>query len=444
MKVLWICNKRLALVSKEEGIEINPMGGWLDSVSETLSGLPQVQLSVLFRDIKEYEGRSRQLRYYSFFEDSCYKRIRNVLDRTQPDVVHIWGTEFPHSNEALKASEELGMIDRCVVSIQGLVSLYGKRHYIEGLPEKIVRRYTLRDFIRHDNIQKGREKFLKRGASEIEALRRTKHIIGRTDWDMAATQMFNPKAVYHFCNESLRNSFYQNRWNISKIERHSIFVSQCSYPIKGFHYMLEAMPEILRKYPDACLYTTGKNLLNLSRRDSLMITSYQKYLLSLIDKYGLRDHVIFLGNLSEEQICAQYQKANVFVSASTIENSPNSVGEAMLVGCPVVSSDVGGVKNMLEHEKEGFIYQSSAPYMLAYYVNKIFEDDGLACSISENARKHASVTHDREVNMKTMCKIYEEVMASADKNLLLGYGDFSNGGEGGVKVGYSSFPELLP
>lgn len=73
----------------------------------------------------------------------------------------------------------------------------------------------------------------------------------------------------------------------------------------------------------------------------------------------------------------RYLASSVFVSVSTIENSPNSVGEAMLFGCPVVSSCVGGVLDMLEHGQEGFLYQASAPYMLAWYVGCVFRDDGL-------------------------------------------------------------------
>ena len=66
----------------------------------------------------------------------------------------------------------------------------------------------------------------------------------------------------------------------------------------------------------------------------------------------------------------RFLKSNVFVSPSTIENSPNSLGEAMLLGIPCISSDVGGVKNLLKHEEEGYVYQTDAPYMLAYYVKK--------------------------------------------------------------------------
>lgn len=410
MKVMWICNKVPVFVSHIEKKQASYTGGWLETMGNSLLSMPDFELCIVARDSSVRVFKSGKLSFYSFKEDKFEQQIKKILTDENPSIIHIWGTEFNHANETLKACQELGIEKKCVVSIQGLVSLCGKWHYTEGLPNKIIKRYTIRDFIRRDNIYKARKKFLLRGEKEIEALKRTNHIIGRTDFDMAAVQMFNPNASYHFCNETLRNAFYDNVWDINKIERHSIFVSQCGYPIKGFHYILEAMPYILQKYPDAHLYTTGNDLIHLTAKEKLIINSYQSYLIKLIRRYKLEEHVSFLGFLTEQEMCRQYLKANVFVSASTIENSPNSVGEAMLVGCPVVSSDVGGVKNMLEHGKEGFIYQSSAPYMLAYYVKKIFEDDDLALKFSKNAQVHANVSHNREINMKTLCGIYNEIV----------------------------------
>ena len=102
-------------------------------------------------------------------------------------------------------------------------------------------------------------------------------------------------------------------------------------------------------------------------------------------------------------------RANVFVSPSSIENSPNSVGDAMLLGMPCVSSDVGGVKNLMEHGKEGFVYQADAPYMLAYYVCRIFEDEQLASLLGESAAKKAAATHDRAANTARLAEIYQEI-----------------------------------
>jgi glycosyltransferase involved in cell wall biosynthesis len=184
--------------------------------------------------------------------------------------------------------------------------------------------------------------------------------------------MYHPAVNYHFCNETLRPSFYNEAWNLTSCEKHSIFVSQCSYPLKGFHLMLEAMAQIVKDYPDAKLYTTGKSPLKLTAKQKLRQNYYHKYLGKLIRRYHLEDHVVFLGFLNEKAMCEAYKKANVFVSPSSLENSSNSVGEAMILGTPVISSDVGGIKNLMEHEKDGYLYQADAPYMLAHYVKKIF------------------------------------------------------------------------
>ena len=81
----------------------------------------------------------------------------------------------------------------------------------------------------------------------------------------------------------------------------------------------------------------------------------------------------------------------------------------MILGVPVVSSDVGGVKNMIKHDEEGFVYQHDAPYMLAYYIMRIFSDDNLATKFSERARVHASLTHCKEKNSETLTQIYQQI-----------------------------------
>ena len=67
--------------------------------------------------------------------------------------------------------------------------------------------------------------------------------------------------------------------------------------------------------------------------------------------------------------------------------TPNSVGEAMLFGCPAVSSCVGSVPDMLEHGREGVLYQASAQYMLAWYAECVFRDDELAMRFSKPRMK---------------------------------------------------------
>jgi glycosyltransferase involved in cell wall biosynthesis len=82
----------------------------------------------------------------------------------------------------------------------------------------------------------------------------------------------------------------------------------------------------------------------------------------------------------------------------------------MILGVPSIASYVGGTMDMLEHGKEGFLYQANAPYMLAYYVMKIFANDQLAQQLSGNAVKRAKNTHSRESNGNSLMNIYRSII----------------------------------
>lgn len=68
-----------------------------------------------------------------------------------------------------------------------------------------------------------------------------------------------------------------------------------------------------------------------------------------------------------------------------LDNSPNSLCEAQLVGIPTVASYVGGVPEMLRDGKDGYLYTFNEPLMLAEYISRIFESDNLAESFSESS-----------------------------------------------------------
>lgn len=412
----------LPLVSNALNQPVCKEGGWLSGLCASLLTRNEIDLSVCFpygKGETVLSGRTGRLFYYGFGEsENKGEFFKTILHSIVPDIIHIWGTEFKHTLDMVNAAEQCGMLDRVVINIQGLVSIIGKYHYYCGIPEHVCKSPSLIERKYHMSIENDRRGFIASGVYEIEAIRKVKHVIGRTDWDEACTKQINPSVHYHHCNESLRSSFYENRWSIDFCEKHSIFTSASHYPIKGFHLMLEAMPLILQRFPDTHLYTTGRE----PRKPDgwkyyINYNSYPRYLRKLLDKNGLNENVSFLGALYEKQMCERYLKSNVFVSPSSIENSSNSICEAMLLGLPIVSSDVGGVKSLLIHEKEGYLYQQDAPYMLAYYVCKVFEDNDRAVEMGAHAREHALKTHDRDKNLRDMIDIYELVLGyAADMN----------------------------
>lgn len=412
MKLLWLCNMMPGKVAEAISGKKNSGGLWVDRMLSGLRQQKDLTIHILcpgdgargeINDSCGYRTFSLGLpyQYRPQLEEAFQEELRDFC----PDVVHIWGTEYAHTLAMVNACEKEGLLGHTVISIQGLCSVYAG-HYEEGLPGNVCRGYTFRDLLRWDNIEKQRKKFVLRGELEKKALEKVRHVMGRTDWDKACTAAINPTATYHFCNETLRADFYDGQWSYDTCQKHRIFASSCAYPVKGFHSLLEAFPEILKRYPDATIAVTGKNPAKIPAH---RLEGYQKYLLHLIKKYGLEGKIEFLGGLSAQEMKAAYLQANVFVLPSTIENSPNSLGEAMLLGVPCVAADVGGVSNMLTHRNEGFIYQPTAPYMLAHYVEQVFSMEGRATALGQSAAAHARRTHDHQTNLDDLLRIYRKI-----------------------------------
>lgn len=414
MKLLWLCNMVPGKVKEKLSGKAVSGGLWVDHVLSDLRKLG-LDIHILCPGDGGRGELDEKCSFATFREGLAYVYLPELetgfgeeLKQFSPDVIHIWGTEYGHTLAMVNAAEKAGLLNRCVISIQGLCSVYAG-HYAEGVPFEVQRKATLRDLILRDNILQQQKKFALRGELEVKALQKVRHVIGRTDWDEACTRRINPDVRYHFCNETLRDAFYEGQWSYGTCCRHRIFAPSCLYPIKGFHYVMEALAQVLKAYPDATLAVPGKSFLG---GDKLRQEGYRKYLNDLAESLGIAEKIEFLGKLSAEEMKREFLNANVFALPSTIENSPNSLGEAMLLGVPCVAADVGGVTNLMTHNEEGYVYQSTAPYMLSFYICRVFEMGKQAEAMGRAARVHGAKTHDPEKNLRDLVEIYRELAES--------------------------------
>lgn len=415
MNILWVVNIPLPEASKLMGEKEIPFAGWLENSSALLSEMEGVNLCIAFpkkgfNKVKIFEGK--KIAYFAFPTVNTSRSsiennsdLREILDRFNPDYVHVFGTEYSHTLSVVNVCREKNVI--VIISIQGLVSVIAK-HYLASIPPKVQKSYTFRSLLTKSNIRQQQVKFIRSGKYEIEALSKVDYVIGRTTWDKACTTQVNPNLRYFHWNETLRNEFYEYQWDINTCEKYSIFLSQGSYPVKGLHFMIEAMPQILKRFPACKLYVGGQDITsNSTLLEKFKLTSYGKYIKNLIKRNNLQSKIIFTGILNEKEMCKRYLDSHLFVCPSSIENSPNSLGEAMLLGVPSVAADVGGISDLQIHREEGYVYQGDAPYMLAHYICEIFENDQLALKFSENARKKALIRHNRKLNNERLMEIYQ-------------------------------------
>ena len=416
MRVLWISNIIFPELCNKIGMKPPVVGGWMQAGAKALLEKDKdLSLGV----VSFYNGnsmqifRDMQIQYYLLPEHVSTSKIydskvecclKQAYEDFQPNIVHIHGSEYGHSFAQIKACGNKNTI----VSIQGLVSIY-KDYYYGGIKEREIRNnITFRDIVRNDSLPKQQKRMAKRGELEIKLIKGVNHVIGRTTWDESCTWAINPKAKYHFCNETLRDIFYVNTWKYEKCSRHRIFLSQGQYPIKGMHQVVKALPLVLREFPDTEVFVAGNDF--YTNVPFYKQNGYANYILSLLKKYGVAEKIHFLGPLSEKEMAEQYIMANVFVCPSAIENSPNSVGEAQLLGTPVIASLVGGTMDMIKDAETGFLYRFEEIPLLANRICKLFEDENLCNRLSLNAKSVAIKRHNKDINAQTLLNIYNEMI----------------------------------
>lgn len=418
VKILWCVNILLPEVAQAIGTPPTPIGGWMTSLSHSLATTRDVKLAVATvysgDDLRQIEidsityflipggpkallgGRSNQLEEY----------WRSVVESFEPDLVHLHGTEYAHGLRLLEACSQIP----AVVSIQGLVGVIEKQYYAGMEFSDVFLRPSLRDILKLDPIWNGRGKFKKRAIFERAILDRVNHVIGRTTWDYANTRAVNRQLTYHHCDESLRSPFYQHHWSISEIERHTIFTTQASYPIKGLHLLLEAIGLLQHDYPDIKVYIAGGNLLGNTKLQRCKMSGYARYIERKILRLGLGDAVVFTGLLDEGGIIQRFTKSHVFVVPSAVENSCNSLNEAMLLGVPSIAAFSGGMPDLMTHTTTGFMYPFRESAMLAEYIRRIFESDELALKFSSAGRTTAAERHSPTKVATRTLEIYRSIL----------------------------------
>lgn len=417
MKVLWICNLMPAFLAEAVGIAGTNKEGWIVGALDTLRAHDEIELAVAFpaKTEEPFHGETEDgITYYGFIEDSDHPEqydaaleasLGMICDEFHPEVIHVFGTEFPHTLAMLRIQE---WKKRVIVHLQGVMRECAAV-YLADLPQDVTERATFRDVVRKDSLWRQLEKYEQRAKHEEEALQLAQYACGRTAFDKEFLESVNPGCTYFSMNETLRSAFYSGAWEAAKATPHRIVMSQGNIPLKAVHHMIEALPQIREKYPDAELYVAGDNVVRESGMvNRLKLSEYGLYLRDLMDRLGVTDAVHFIGQQNEMQMKEMYLDAHAYVLPSMVENSPNSLGEAMLLGVPCIASRVGGIPSMAEEGEVAF-FEAGDVDDLAAKVLRVFDDEEYALTLSAAGHKRAVLTFDKEANYRMLCWIYETV-----------------------------------
>jgi glycosyltransferase involved in cell wall biosynthesis len=150
--------------------------------------------------------------------------------------------------------------------------------------------------------------------------------------------------------------------------------------VKGHETTFKAVQAVVQEFPHARFLIVGDG----PRRAELA---------RMVDELGIRDHVIFTGFI--EEIGKIYSFTDVVILSSWSEGLPQSVLQALAASVPVVATKVGGVPEVVIHEKTGYLVEAGDHEGLARQVIRVLSEPEkarlTACAGKELVREHHSV-----------------------------------------------------
>ena len=413
MKVLWVVNFALPEVSESDAAQM-PFGGWVGAMLEQAKRIPGLSIGLAMKapvqslvsmsvdGVQCYWIPMSAKNKYDIGQEDCDRVLQGFL----PDILHIEGTEQAHSLRFIKSWS-----GKNVVSLQGIINGYEQYEYGGlKLPELLCTPSLKVIVFGLSMWANKRFLFRPRLIVERKTLAEAQNFIGRTTWDRAHSYWRNPSANYYSCNRVLREPFYRESWSSDRRRQYCIFVGNGASPRKGLHFVLKAISILKVEYPKTRLQVAGAKPFPSSLKDWKKFVGYPAYVRHLLTKWKLTDHVDFLGLLTEVEMARQMSLAHLFVLPSVIENSPNTLGEAMALGVPCVSAYSGGVADMAVDGEEALFYRTDDPIHLAYQIKRIFDDSELAADLSIAGRKRAMNTHHPQENLRRLLNAYEKIL----------------------------------
>lgn len=319
------------------------------------------------------------------------KKLLSVVNDFQPDIIHIFGSEYQFGLIANQTTVPTllhiqGILNPCY---NAFLSPFFSWSVDKINPLAIIKKYKLK---KEWELACTREK---------EVLLRNQNYLGRTIWDKRMTKIFSPQSCYYYGGEILRDIFYKD-WPRVLPERLTI-ISTISAPLyKGLDVILKTALLLKNAFHyDFCWKVYG----NVTPKEIERIV-------------GIKHQDVCVeinGVASADDLIFSISNATVFVHPSYIDNSPNSVCEAQMLGVPVIAANVGGLPSIIDDGKTGFLVPANDPYQTAYLIKKLFNNTELNRKIGDNAKKMSRERHNRDNIVQKLVCTYEKIFESCQK-----------------------------
>ncbi len=416
MNVLWFTGVQLPAVT---GAGLN-RAGWQEGLRRALyRSSPDLRISIAsfgsepyepiqvenatyFNIFRERKSENRWQRIMENWKHRSFKReefsrILEIYKLVQPDLVFIFGTE----NLFGLLTDQFSV--PTVISIQAVINGLVENLFYGLNGGQLFREFFSRKTIIGQGIFHKWWSHRKHARVERQIFQQNKYFCGRTDWDHEWMIRLNPAGKYFHIDRVLRDSFYKAEWVLESSNENQIFSLCGNAPFKGGITLIRAL---------ALLTRNGNDQLRLRLAGVDSDSTVGLYITEILLQTGLEGQVDLLGRLDPENIIAEMKAARIFVLPSHMDNSPNSLAEAMILGMPCIASDAGGVPSMVRDGIDGVLYPHAEIQALAKKIEQLINDPSLARSMGKYARKISMERHDPSQIAGLTLSMYQEVLST--------------------------------
>lgn len=391
MKVVWLCpypiNEFASSIKFTKKCNIHP-APWIKNLAKKLSSIPLFELHIITYNncIKKNVFFIKENVYYHVLRHSfpltnynfpsflpldrlfwfpfLRQKIKKTILKINPDIIHSFGTETPYSLVPITLKYPH------FISIQGIINDVYK--YQKAVPYFFQKRI------------------------ETYCIKNNKNFGCRTEYDKSYIQKINQYAKIYYFPEMISDIYFQTKWKCT--QNHSIVFVGSIIKRKGIEELITAVNILKKTYTDIHLHIVG----NGSKK-------YVDYCKGLIQQYNIAPNITFYGFLESTNIAKLLLESRIFILPSHVDNSPNSLCEAMAVGIPVIASRIGGIPSLITDYYDGLLFEKGNIDQLSKKIAELFDNETLAISLSQNARISALSRHTSSVVIESTTGIYKDI-----------------------------------
>ena len=415
MRILWFTGVQLPAVTGQT----LDRAGWQEGLRKALYKYhPEIELSIASFGYEDFEPFSEENACYyniirNFPPSARWKRLiknwkhltheKEELDRcleivevVQPDLIFIFGTENPFGLLSNRYPVPV------VISIQAVLNGLVKRIFYGLTKFELIREFFTKETLIGEGVFHRYWQLKKLSKMEELIYNRTIIFDGRTDWDKKWLNQLNRKAIYFHIDRILAEEYYGQSWKYENTEKGLIFTTSSNAAFKGGVTLVRAFIELTKR---------GRKDIHLRIAGIHPASVVGKNIKRLIKRYKLHDQITIVERIQPKEIISEMLKAKVFILPSHMDNSPNSLGEAMLIGMPCIASDAGGIPSMLKDGEEGLLYHHTDIRELADKIEELLDNPEISIQLGIQAKITALVRHDPEKIAQATLDMYHQVIS---------------------------------